>query len=143
MAGRALSKTYSVSPQITPEDVEAIKAAGFRTVICNRPDEENPEYLQVDAVRAAVEAAGMHFHVLPFNQMTLTLDLVTQQRAIIDASDGPVLAYCASGNRCSVVWALGEAQSGTMALEDIVTTAAEAGYDLRGLLGNLRNLRGA
>jgi uncharacterized protein (TIGR01244 family) len=52
---------YAVSPQITPEDARAIGEAGFTTVICNRPDSEIGPDQQAEAVRRAVEAAGLRF----------------------------------------------------------------------------------
>jgi uncharacterized protein (TIGR01244 family) len=56
-----LSDDYSVSPQIEVSDVPSIMQAGFKSVICNRPDQENPEPRQIEAIKAAVEAAGMEF----------------------------------------------------------------------------------
>ena len=141
MPARALTETYSVSPQLAPEDFTALKSAGFTTVICNRPDEENPADLAADVMAQAAQSAGLQFHVLPFNQMTLTLSVIAKHRALVDAADGPVLAYCASGNRSTVVWSLGEAQFGDMALDEIVARATEAGYDLRGVMHNLESLR--
>jgi uncharacterized protein (TIGR01244 family) len=61
----------------------------------------------------------------------MTVDLITQQRHLIDAASGPVLAYCRSGTRCTHVWALG--QAGDMPADRIIATAAAAGYDVSGL----------
>lgn len=128
---RELTPRYSVTPQINPEDAEAIKAAGFSKVICNRPDAEVPPQLQAEAMRTAVEAAGLAFEVLPLTHQTMTPDNIARQAQIVAEADGPVLAYCASGTRCSVIWALG--QAGHMAAEDILATTARAGYALDGL----------
>ena len=128
---RPITDRYSVSPQIDPEDAAAIKAAGITTVICNRPDEEVPPSHQSDVMRAAIEAAGLRFEVLPITHQTMTPDRVAQQAALVEASDGPVLAYCASGTRCSVLWAL--AQAGQQSPDAILGAVAQAGYDLSGL----------
>ena len=122
---RPLTDAYAVSPQISPEDVPAIAAAGFRTVICNRPDVEVPPELRADAVGAAAMDAGLAFVVLPLTHDTLRGFAEEQARA---ASDGPTLAYCASGTRSTVVWAIG--QAGAMPADEIVERAARAGYDL-------------
>ena len=128
---RALTPTYAVSPQITPEDLAAIKAAGFVTVIDNRPDAEIPPAVQTAAMRAAVEAAGLAFVANPVIGGAITEQNVEAQRAAIEASSGPVFAYCASGNRSSVVWAL--AHAGKVPAGDLIATAARFGYDLEWL----------
>ena len=61
MQYNTLSDDYSVSPQIDITDVPSIAQAGFKSVICNRPDQENPVSRQIEAIKAAVEAAGMDF----------------------------------------------------------------------------------
>src|SRR5574343_318660 len=106
---RALTPTYAVSPQIDPSDLPAIKAAGYTTIIDNRPDGEIPPDLQTDLMRMAAEELGLAFVANPIIGGALTMDNVTAQRDAIDASAGPVFAYCASGNRSSVVWALAHA----------------------------------
>ena len=125
---RPLTDGYAVSPQIEPADAEAIAAAGYRTVICNRPDAEVPPELGSAAVGAAVEAAGRTFVVLPITHDTFR-DHVEQHRKAM--RDGPALAYCASGTRSTIVWALSEA--GATPADEIVERAARAGYDISGL----------
>lgn len=138
MSPREITPRYFVSPQISPEEVPAIAAAGFTAVICNRPDGEVPPDLQAKAIGAAVRAAGMRFEVLPLTHQTMTPDNVARQKQLAEADDGPILAYCASGTRCSVVWALG--QAGEMTVEDILARTAAAGYALDGLRPTLRQL---
>ena len=128
---RQLSPDYAVSPQIDPTDVSAIKAAGFTTIICNRPDVEIPPSHHAEVVGALAEAAGLNFVVIPVTHQGLNAEIVNQQRTAIDESDGPVFAYCASGTRCSIVWALGQGQFQTA--DDILTATTAAGYDLGGL----------
>ena len=128
---RPLSDAYAVSPQITPEDVPAIAAAGYTVVICNRPDGENPPELSAERLKAAVEAAGLVFVENPFNAMTLGPEHVEAQGRALEAAEGPVLAYCASGNRSSVAWAL--SQAGRQPAEALIGAAARHGYQLEGL----------
>lgn len=132
---REISPRYSVSPQINPEDLAAIKAAGFTKVICNRPDEEIPPSHHAAIMQAAADQAGLAFFALPLTHQTMTPENISAQMTAVEASDGPVLAYCASGTRCSVIWAL--AQVGTMSADDILTTTLRAGYDLSGLRARL------
>ena len=128
---RHLTPTYAVSPQIACEDCQAIADAGFVAIICNRPDAEVPPMLASAAMADAAKAAGLDFVVLPVTHQTMTPDVIAAHRAAIDAADGPVLAYCASGTRSSIMWSLG--QAGDMDPDAIIAAAAQAGYDLRGL----------
>ena len=130
---RAITPTYAVSPQIALEDLPAIKAAGFDTVICNRPDAEVPPDQQAAALQAAVEAAGMTFVVNPVTHQGLDDAMVTLQSDA--ASHGKTLAYCASGTRSTIVWALG--QAGHQAPDAIIAAASVAGYDIAGLRSRL------
>lgn len=126
-----ITPEYTVAPQVEPTDMAELARAGFTTVICNRPDAEVPPDLQVAAMRAAAEAAGLTFIDNPVVNGGLTQDMVeTQSRAIAD-STGPVFAYCRSGTRCTIVWAL--SQAGTMPTDTIIAKAAEAGYDVGAL----------
>jgi len=129
---RRLTDTYAVSPQIAPADVAALKAAGFVSVICNRPDAEVPAGARADDVRAAAEAAGLRFVMNPIDHSVgVTEDNIATQSAEMAAAGGPVFAYCASGNRCTIVWALAEA--GRHDPEALIATAARFGYRLDGL----------
>lgn len=125
---RNLTQDYAVSPQITPEDVGAIGAAGFACVICNRPDAEIPPEISAAKVRAAVEAAGLSWVENPVIGGAITMENVTVQADAIANAPGPVLAYCASGNRCSIVWAL--TQAGKTDTDDLIETTRRWGYNL-------------
>lgn len=128
---RQITPRYSVTPQISVEDLPAIKAAGFTRVICNRPDEENPPSHQAAAIEAAAKEQGLDFVVLPLTHQTMTPDNIAKQADLAETAGGPVLAYCASGTRSTVAWALG--QAGKMSADDILTTTAKAGYMLNQL----------
>jgi uncharacterized protein (TIGR01244 family) len=128
---RPLTDTYAVCPQILPSDAQAIADAGYKTVICNRPDAENPPPQQMDAVRKAVEAVGLTFVANPFSGPTMGAQHVKAQGEAIAEATGPVLAYCASGNRSSIMWAL--SQAGTQSTNAMIAAAAKYGYQLEGL----------
>lgn len=132
---RYITPAYAVSPQIDPSDVDALKEAGFGTVICNRPDAEIPPSHHASVIKDLVESAGMEFHNLPVVHGQLTIELVEQQAAIIKNASAPVFAYCASGNRCSIVWSLG--QAGTWPTDAIIDATANAGYQLDHLRAQL------
>ena len=132
---RSLTENYAVSPQIAPADLAAIKAAGFTTVIDNRPDGEIPANLHAEIMRQSAEALGLTFVINPVIGGALTLDNVMAQKAALDSAGGPVLAYCASGNRSSMVWAL--AQAGKRPTDELIALPARFGYQLEGLRGQI------
>lgn len=138
MTIKQITPGYFVAPQIDAEDLPAIAKAGITRIICNRPDGEVPPSHQAEAIGAAAKAAGLGFDVIPVTMETLDLAMVADQAAICDKADGPVLAYCRSGTRSTIVWALG--QAGTMPVDEIIAAAASAGYDIGHLAPTLTDL---
>ena len=130
---RPLSPQFAVSPQISAEDVPAIAAAGYTTILCNRPDMEVPPSHQAEAIGAAAAAAGLAFVVHPVTHHGMNMALIEDQKAHMDAADGPILAYCASGTRSAIVWSLTQAGEGPT--EGIIAATAQAGYGLGGKIG--------
>ena len=133
-----LSEDYSVSAQIDVSDVPSIVQAGFKSVICNRPDQENPEPRQTGAIKAAVQAAGMEFAENVFDSSSFGPDKIEQQAELLAQLPSPVFAYCASGNRCTIVWAF--AQAGRIATDHILDATSRAGYPLAHLRPQLEIL---
>ena len=125
---RELTGDFAVSPQVQPSDMAAVAAAGFKTVICNRPDHEVGPDVCSAAVREAAEAAGLNWveNIVLGNGMTM--DNVLEQGRLAAQSDGPVFAYCRTGTRSATAWAL--AQAGRLSVDEIISIAAKAGYDL-------------
>lgn len=135
MTYHMLSETCFVAPQIAPTDMPGFAAAGITTIICNRPDAEVPSELSSGVLRAAAEAAGLVFHDNPSVAGGMTMQDVTDQAALLADSEGKVLAYCASGTRSAVLWAL--ATAGALPTEDILAATERAGYALQGLRGQI------
>ncbi|AWX94120.1 TIGR01244 family phosphatase [Paracoccus mutanolyticus] len=134
---RQLTPDLSVSPQVQPEDLQALAQAGFRVLINNRPDAEVGPDTDSTAMRAAAEAAGMEYREIPFVPGELTPDMVEAQAEAL-ALPGRKLAYCRSGNRSTVLWAL--TRAGLEPTATLLDTAAGAGYDLSGVRGLIESL---
>ena len=132
---RTLDRELSVAPQVQPADLPAIARAGFRAIVCNRPDGESAGQPGFAEVERAARALGLSAHYLPAESGKVTDDQGRQFAVLLDALPKPVLAYCRTGMRSATLWAL--SQSGVQAPADIAARAAGAGYDLRGLLGRL------
>lgn len=128
---RSVTDYFAVSPQITEADVDEIAAAGFKTIVANRPDGEGGiDQPRMGAIRARAEKNGLTFVALPFSGAP-TPEIIERTSAILSEAPTPVLAYCRTGTRSITAWALthgGQGQS-----EEIVEAAAGAGYDLSGI----------
>lgn len=136
---RHLTDTFAVAPQIAIEDLSDLKAQGFRTIVCNRPDGEVPEYLSATAMQRACHDIGLNFVLNPLTHGALSQEHIDIQREAAE-SGAPVLAYCASGNRSSILWGL--AMAGQYSTEDILTRTANAGYDLKAIVPQIELLSG-
>lgn len=132
MTIRKIDDTISVSPQIAPEDVPALAAAGFTAIVNNRPDGEEFSQPEGEAIRRAAEAAGMRYAAIPVAPGGLSAEQVEAMAEMLDAADGPVFAYCRSGTRSCNLWALAEASRGGDP-ETLTGKAAGAGYDISGI----------
>ena len=130
---RRVTDQLSVSPQITLEDLPRAAAMGFKLVINNRPDGEDPSQPTSAAVEAAARAAGLQYAYIPVRGGP-TQDQVAEERSILENSEGPVLAFCRSGTRSIITWSLGEAMDGARSRDELVALGLEAGYDLNGVL---------
>ena len=132
---KRINEHVSVSGQIQPEDVAALKAAGFTAIINNRPDDESPDQPAGAEIEAAAKAAGIAYHAIPLGREGVSPDMVEATRSVLEGSAGPVFAFCRSGTRSTTLWAL--SQAGEADAGEIISQAAEAGYDMSHLAGHL------
>ncbi|MCP3734111.1 TIGR01244 family sulfur transferase [Sphingomonas sp. RP10(2022)] len=138
---RTVNDRVSVAPQITPDDLPAIKAAGFVAIVNNRPDDEEAGQPAGEAIRAAADAAGLLYTAIPVTHAGFSHPQIDAMTAALTAADGPVLAYCRSGTRSCNLWALAAAKAGRDP-ELLERQAAGAGYDLSGMRPTLDALAG-
>ena len=99
-----LSEACAVAGQIQPTDVVSLAADGFTTIICNRPDSEDFGQPAAGDIEAECATHGVVFHHIPIDRGGLTMQMVEAFRQAVEASAGPVLAYCRSGQRSAVIW---------------------------------------
>ncbi len=132
---KRINDQVSVSPQISPDDLPALKAAGFTTIVNNRPDGESPDQPSSATMQAAAAALGLAYHYIPLGREGVSSQMVEDEAAALEGSAGPVFCYCRSGTRSTTLWAL--SQAGKMPAQEIVDAAAHAGYDVSHLLGHL------
>lgn len=126
---RKASDTMYLAPQLEPEDFAAAAAEGVAMIINNRVEGEAPGQLPDAQARAAAEAAGMAYAHVPADMAAFGPHTVAAMASAMDAAGGPVLAYCASGMRSALLWALVRARQGDAA-DDILADTRASGYEL-------------
>ncbi|MFM5916319.1 MAG: TIGR01244 family sulfur transferase [Novosphingobium sp.] len=126
---RQLSDRVYASPQIGLEEVAAAAAAGFGLVINNRPDGESDDQVAGDQIEDAAKTAGLAYVAIPVTHAGFSEWQVKAMAEALASTDKPVLAYCRSGTRSTLLWALAEASHGASP-HALAANAAQAGYDL-------------
>jgi sulfide:quinone oxidoreductase len=129
---RQITEELAVAPQILAADIPAIAAAGFRAVICNRPDGESSDQPCCEDIESAVKAAGLAWRMQPVRSGGVTQADADAFGALLAELPKPILAYCRSGTRCASLWSLSEA--GKRPLPEILARAQEAGYDMTAVM---------
>lgn len=138
---RKINDNLFVAGQISPADIPQLASHGIQTIVCNRPDGEDegqPEFALIDSI---AKASGITMKYLPVVSGSVTDNDVSDFSNAIDqtieAEKLPVLAYCRTGTRCTILWALSEGKKGA-SLQQILDTAAQAGYNLSGQIPRLQ-----
>lgn len=126
---KQLVEDFSVAPQIQPGDMPAIAARGIRGIIVNRPDGEEPGQPTMAEVAAAAQDEGIAVHFVPIVANSIFASDVEAFREAVDKVEGPVLAYCRTGTRSTILWAM--ANPSRLPVDERMRIAAAAGYDLR------------
>ncbi|MGK6354458.1 TIGR01244 family sulfur transferase [Sphingomonas sp. DT-207] len=132
MTIRKIDDAISVAPQIAPEDIPGLAAAGFKAIVNNRPDGEDFSQPEGEDIRRAAQEAGLGYAAIPVTHAGFSAAQVEAMVEALDAAGGPVLAYCRSGTRSCNLWALAEASRGGDPAE-LTAKAAGAGYDISGI----------
>jgi len=128
---KKVTPRFFVSEQIHPHDIGLAAAQGIKTIICNRPDHETAGQPEAQSVADAAAALGIDFIHMPVSSGRVTDHNVSDFSKAYKSVKGPILAYCRSGMRCTTLWALTEAE--LLDVNTIMSTAMDAGYDLKGL----------
>ncbi len=134
---KKINDALSVASQIQLHEVSLVAQAGFKSVICNRPDGESPDQPSHQEIQAACAAHGIAFRFLPADTGKVLDGHGTEFGELLRTLPGPVLAYCRTGTRSTTMWAL--SQANVLSPTDIIDRAAKAGFDMRGLIRRLLN----
>ena len=135
---KTITPLLSVSEQIQPEDVAALSDAGFKSVICNRPDGEGADQPGFAEIESAAKLSGLAAAYLPVISGKVSDEDAQEFGNLLDILPKPVFAYCRTGTRSATLWALSEGARGRP-LSGILTAAAGAGCDMSGVVRRIAN----
>lgn len=131
-----ISPHLSVSAQLQIDDLVGLKNAGFKSVVCNRPDGESSEQVEFAKIQEAAQALGIQIEYLPVVSGQETSAIGDAFGHLLARLPSPTLAYCRSGMRSARLWAFAEA--GRIPLTEILDTAHRSGFDLTGYTEKLK-----
>jgi uncharacterized protein (TIGR01244 family) len=126
---RKLTDTVFASPQIGLAEVAEAQAQGIALIVNNRPEDESDDQVPGAEIEAAARASGIDYVAIPVTHSGFSENQVRAMAEALAAAKGPVLAYCRSGTRSTLLWALAGASQGGD-LDQLTELAAGAGYDV-------------
>lgn len=126
---RRLDDGIFASPQIDLADLAEARAMGVKLIINNRPEGEAPDQTPGPVIEAAARENGMDYTAIPISHAGFSEPQVAAMAQALASAEGPVLAYCRSGTRSTLLWALAMAKDGRMP-DELAKIAGSAGYDL-------------
>jgi uncharacterized protein (TIGR01244 family) len=136
---RRLSDKVLASPQLTLDDVAFAQRAGVKMIVNNRPEGEAPDQTPGAEIEAAARAAGIDYRFIPVSPGVFNESQVREMVDSLGSAKGTILAYCRTGTRSTLLWALAQAALGTEP-EIIAAAAAAAGYDVSPIRSSLTEL---
>jgi uncharacterized protein (TIGR01244 family) len=125
---RQLSDKVMVSGQIAPHEVAGLAAEGVTVLVNNRPDGEEPDQPLAVEIENAAAAAGISYHFVPIIRGIGPADVEEMQKAVREAKDGKLLAFCRSGRRSALALAIAKHEEGA-SVEEVTQRLIDAGFD--------------
>lgn len=101
---RPVDQDYSVSGQISVEDLDQIKALGFKSIVCHRPDQEQPGQPAFQEIASRAKELGLEIQHIPVGPMGVTEEAVNGMVDALDELPRPMLGYCRSGARSTAIY---------------------------------------
>ncbi len=130
-----IEKSYSVSEQINCDDIKSLADDGIKTIICHRPDGEETNQISSAELKSAAAENGIKFIQIPVSGLNIPQHILQEFISLIDQNDDKIHAYCRTGMRASVFWALSQARS--LSSNDILTKAHALGINLTPIIEQL------
>lgn len=134
---KTVTPLISVSPQIMPEDIKALKELGIKSIVCNRPDGEGSDQPTFKEIELEAQKYGLPCLYAPAVSGKVTEQNVDEFKDALTKLPAPVLAYCRTGTRSITLWAMSSTDK--ISYEDMLSLSQKAGYDLSGVVRRLKN----
>ena len=134
---KSITPQLSVSAQIWASEMQALSEAGFKAIICNRPDGEGPDQPSFAEIAAAASQFGLQAQYLPAESGKVRDEDGKTFGQLLNKLPGPVLAYCRTGMRSTTLWAL--SQAGVTPLPQILEAAQKIGFDMKAVVQRIAN----
>jgi uncharacterized protein (TIGR01244 family) len=125
---RQLDDRVMVSGQVAPHEVAGLAEQGFTVLVNNRPDGEEPGQPLAREIEDAAALAGIGYRFVPILRGIGPADVEEMQKAMREAKDGKLLAFCRSGTRSALALALAKREEGA-SRDEVVRTLNDAGFD--------------
>ena len=125
---KSLDRNFSSAASITAADISAIKAAGIRSIICNRPNGEADDQTNFDEISTAADTVGIKAAYVPLEKGKVPKTEVEAFAKALDGLPGPTLGYCATGTRSAALWAL--INSELLGKDQVISITRSAGFDI-------------
>ena len=123
---------YVVSDQINAQDISVLKQHGFKTIFCNRPDSEEMNQPTAEELQKVADSLGLKFVHQPVIGNAISQKDVDDFKSYYENAEKPIFAYCRTGTRSTMLWALSE--SSKRERSEIINLTSAAGYDLSHLI---------
>ena len=134
---KTLTSNLSISPQVLVSEIQTIAQAGFKAIICNRPDGEEPDQPSFNEIEQAANQYGLEAKYLPAESGKVRDEEGQAFGQLLNTLPGPVLAYCRTGMRSTTLWSL--SQAGSTPLPHILEASQKAGFDMKALVQRIAN----
>jgi uncharacterized protein (TIGR01244 family) len=135
-----LAPGLSAAGALGPAEIEALAASGVRTLINNRPDNEDPGQLPAVEAQRLAAAHGIAYHHIPVTAASLSRADVAGFAAVLRSVSQPIVAHCRSGTRSTLLWALTQLEEGADP-GTLIAQAARQGIDIAALPAVAMRLR--
>ena len=123
-----LTPYLAAGPQLTPSDVDTIAALGFRSIIGNRPDGESPDQPAFASLVQVARNRNLETRYLPVIVSQIGDTDITKFAEALRDLPKPIFAFCRTGTRSTLLWALANIERLTP--DERIRTAAAHGYDI-------------
>ena len=133
-----INENFSVSEQLTVDEIKSLADDGVKVVICNRLDGEETNQISCAEIEAAARACGIDFVHIPVPGRVIPEETLNEFVKVIDSCNDKIHAYCRTGTRSSIFWGLSQARSHSA--NEVLAKAKSLGINLTPVADQIENV---